>query len=65
MPKFRATVWHLSSTAEVVEGYAGVRRFIVEEEAQDKRMFEARIRDRYIHDVDADVSFGPITRKEK
>ncbi len=61
MRRFRATVYHLSSVAACVDGDSATRRFIAEEDADDARMFEAQIRDRYIHDVDAEVSFGPIS----
>jgi hypothetical protein len=37
-------------------------RMIIEEDARDAGAFEAQVRDRWIHDVDAEVSFGPISR---
>lgn len=59
--RFRATVWHLSGVADCVDGYAGVHRYITEEDAESPSQFEAIIRDRYLSDQDADVSFGPIS----
>jgi hypothetical protein len=63
MYRFRATVWHLSSVAAAVEGDAGTSRFITEDVAESPDMFDAIIKDRYLHDVDAEVTLGPITCK--
>ena len=60
---FRATVWTLSAVAACVDGYAAIQRRIREELAEDEQDFEAGIRDEYIHDVDNEVWFGPITDK--
>jgi hypothetical protein len=59
MPIFRATVYHCSLSVLAVEGY-NPTRFITEHEAENEGMFEADIRDHYLHDVDADIVFGPI-----
>jgi len=59
--RFRATVWHQSSTSIAVEGENGGTRLIIEEDASSARQFEAKIRDRWIYDVDAQVDFGPIS----
>jgi hypothetical protein len=62
MPLYRATVWVLTATAAVVDGDEGITRKIVEREASNKRYFEADVRDDYIHDVDNEVWFGPISQ---
>jgi hypothetical protein len=62
MPRFRATVWHLSSAAEAVEGDAGIRRFVTEREARSAEYFKADVMDDYIDDLDAEITFGPITQ---
>jgi hypothetical protein len=61
MPRFRATVWVLSGVAEAVEGYAGLHRYVAEREARSAEFFKADIMDDYINDLDAEISFGPIT----
>lgn len=61
--RFRATVYHLSSTVACVEGYAGMSRYVTEDIAEDESMFKAIVRDRYLSDVDAEVDFGPVTNK--
>jgi hypothetical protein len=62
---FRATVYVLSSQAAAVEGDAGVHRLIVQDEAESTEMFKAQVMDRWCgRDVDAEVSFGPVTRKD-
>lgn len=65
MPRFRATVWVLTSAADVVDGDAGINRYITEKDAEDARDFEADIRDQYIHDVDTMVWFGPISEVKR
>lgn len=62
MPIFRATVWHASSASLAVEDY-NPDRYIAEMEAENEEYFECEIRDRYIHDVDADIVIGPISKK--
>lgn len=61
MPLYRATVWVLTSTAEVVEGDAGIERRIVERREDSKERFKASVMDDYIYDVDNTVWFGPIS----
>ncbi len=64
MPRFRATIWVLSSTAEAVEGDAGITRRVLEWQADNENNFKADVLDRYaLADVDAQVWFGPITKK--
>jgi hypothetical protein len=65
MPLFRATVYTLSSAVEAIEGDAGISRTVIEAEAENAGRFEAEIRDRYIHDVDAMVDFGPVSNISK
>lgn len=60
---FRATVWHLSSVAACVDGDAGLTRYVTEGASESADMFEAEVRDRYLSDVDADITLGPITDK--
>lgn len=60
---YRATVYVLSSVAAAVDGDEGIVRYVTEEHAESARMFEAQVRDRYIHDVDTEVWFGPISKK--
>jgi hypothetical protein len=64
MKKYRATVYHLSSSAAAVDGDAGIRRFVTEEHASSVDDFKAQVRDRFLSDVDAEVSFGPVTEKK-
>jgi hypothetical protein len=61
MPRFRATVWVLSGTAAAVEGDAGITRFVAEREARSAEFFKANVMDDYIHDLDAEISFGPVS----
>jgi len=61
MPNYIATVWHNSSTGQAVDGDAGLRRHVIRLHAEDERDYRAQVRDRWIDDVDADVSFGPIS----
>ena len=61
MKRFRATVYHLSSMVEAAVGDEGISRRIIEGDAENPEMFKACIRDRWLSDVDADVSFGPIS----
>ncbi len=61
---FRATVWVLPSMVAAVAGDAGIARLIVQEDAESTEMFKAQVMDRWCgRDVDAQVSFGPVTRK--
>lgn len=64
MPRYRATVWTLSATAEVVDGDSAIQRNIVEREAESATDFEMTIRDEHIHNVDNNVWFGPISEKK-
>lgn len=61
MKRFRATVYHLSSMVGAIDGDAGIRRYITEEDAEDVAMFKAQVCDRYLPDVDAEVDFGPVS----
>lgn len=61
---FRATVYVLSSMAAAAEGDAGLTRLIAQEQAESAEMFQAQVRDRWLGDVDAEVSFGPVSRKD-
>lgn len=63
MRRYRATVWHLSSTAAAVDGDSAISRYVTEEIAESADMAEAQIRDRYLRDVDAEVTIGPLTDK--
>jgi hypothetical protein len=63
MPRYRATVWILTSMVGAIEGDAGISRTIIEQEAESAQDFESTIRDQYLHDVDCEVSFGPISEK--
>lgn len=62
--KFRATIWYLSAAAAAVEGNAGIRRYIVEHEAQDVEDFKAMVMDAATRHVDDSIEFGPITTKK-
>ncbi len=64
MNRYRATVYVLTSLALEHEGEAGIRRTVIEEGAESADAFKAQVQDRWLHDVDADVSFGPVTRKD-
>ena len=64
MPRFRATVYILTSAVAAVEGDQGISRHIIELEAEDREMFKAEIHDQHLHDVDCEIDFGPITEKE-
>lgn len=61
MPIYRATVWHVSSSAQAV-GDPGERK-IVQMLALNRENFKALYQDQYLSDVDADITFGPITEK--
>lgn len=62
---FRATVYVLSGMAAAVEGDAGITRLVVQEDAESAEMFRAQVMDRWsARDVDAEVSFGPVSRKD-
>jgi hypothetical protein len=65
MMAFRATVYVLTGMAAAAEGHAGLSRHVVEEQAESTEMFKALVSDRWCsRDVDTDVTFGPVTRKD-
>lgn len=61
-PTFRATVWHCSSNTALDEGYRPTR-YVTQFVSESETAFRAEILDRYLSDVDADVSIGPVTQK--
>lgn len=65
MKRFRATVYHLSSMVEAMIGDEGIKRSIIELDAENEAMFKATIMDYYIHDVDAMVDFGPVSEVKR
>lgn len=62
MPRFRATVWFLSSVAE---SNADMVRSIYEREAESEIYFKTAIEDDLVtfRDVDNEVWFGPVSMK--
>lgn len=64
MPLYRATVWTLSSAVGAVDGYAGLVRRIRTLSADSAEDFKAIVMDEFLHDVDCEVTFGPVSEIE-
>lgn len=61
MKFYIGTVYVLTTMVEMEIGDAGIRRFVARFRCESAAMFKATIMDRYIHDVDATVDFGPVS----
>lgn len=60
---FRATFWYSSAASLAVDGDRGGTRHIVEHEAEDAADFRAMVTDACTHDVDDEITFGPVSEK--
>jgi len=61
MKYYIGTVYTLPSMVEAIIGDTGIVRRVLRFKTESPEMFKAIIQDRYIHDVDAMVDFGPIS----
>jgi hypothetical protein len=65
MHYYIATVYVLTSMVGVIEGDAGISRRVIRLQTTSPEMFKAEIMDRYLHDVDAEIDFGPVSLSKK
>jgi hypothetical protein len=60
--RYRATVWLLDATTEVIEGYAGIHRHILTLDADNEDHFKALVMDKLTRHVDDQFWFGPVSK---